>query len=190
MRRWNREPRLIATGCAFGAACAVAVWSIWRALAIDPMPTVADTPRVTGSRAVQEASLVSVSEVSPDTVAQANEDALAMAVEWDPFHPERRRASVPFRFPDEIEDLEVALAGSLTNASAPEPALRLVGTVVAPSAGGDAFAMCQLGDEPPRVVRTGEQIGDYTLKRIEQGRALFLSPTGETVDVSVPKPEK
>lgn len=62
-------------------------------------------------------------------------------------------------------------------------ALRLLGTVVSP--GGEGFAMCQLGQEPPKLVRPGARIGALTLRSVAQGRALFLSPEGDEFEVRV-----
>jgi hypothetical protein len=62
--------------------------------------------------------------------------------------------------------------------------LTLIGTAV--MAGG-GFAMCQWAGEPPKLVRIGERVGGYTLKTVAQGRAVFLSSSGTSMEVRVPK---
>jgi hypothetical protein len=63
----------------------------------------------------------------------------------------------------------------------PAATLRLLGTVL--ESGKDAFVLCQLGAEAPKLIRQGGTLGGYTLRKIEPGRAIFTSPTGETVDL-------
>ncbi len=107
--------------------------------------------------------------------------AALAAIENDPFHPERRRPAMAFRFPGEASAATIAAARPAESGVAP----RLIGTVVQPS--GQGFAMCQSGNEPPRIVRVGEHIGDFTLKHVEQGRAVFLASDGARVEVQAPK---
>jgi hypothetical protein len=47
--------------------------------------------------------------------------------------------------------------------------------------------MCQVGAEPPKLVRIGERVGQLTLKGIEPGRAVFLTAGGKRYEVQVPK---
>ncbi|HEX6616909.1 MAG TPA: hypothetical protein VF046_11450 [Gemmatimonadales bacterium] len=76
------------------------------------------------------------------------------------------------------------LAGSPVQ-PAGEPPFRLIGTAVLPA--GRGFAMCQMGEQPPRLVRLGERVGDLVLKRVHQGRATFESAEGRQVELRVPK---
>jgi hypothetical protein len=104
---------------------------------------------------------------------------LAAAVGKDPFHPERRRPSLRFRFPGE---------GSPSPATDSAPAatvFKLIGTAIMPE--GRGFAMCQWGAEPPKLVRIGETVGTLTLKKVEPGRAVFLTTGGKRFEVQVPK---
>ena len=93
------------------------------------------------------------------------------AVARDPFGTEQR--------------VTLASRGSAPVPVVPVAAIRLVGTVVA-GASGD-FALCQVGNEPPKVVRVGQTIGSYVLRRITQGAASFDSPDGERVELRVSK---
>jgi hypothetical protein len=101
---------------------------------------------------------------------------LTAAVDADPFSPNRQRPEEPYRLPGEL-------------VQAPTPSrsqqLKVLGTVVITN--GASFAMCQIGSEPPVIVRVGQQIGNYTLKRVARGKAVFASPSGE-VEIAAPQP--
>lgn len=101
------------------------------------------------------------------------------AVESDPFHPERRPPTNRFRLPGEV------IAAEAVPAPAAIAPLVLLGTVVL--AEGRSFVMCQQGSEPPRIVRVGESLGEYKLRTVEQGRAVFVTAHGERVELHVPK---
>lgn len=169
-----------AAGAAFVLACAVAGWAASRALTLESRPRVR---RVSGARAGALASSDDRPGVAADTLS---DDRFGAALDRDPFHPERRRPGIAFRLPGEPDPDAAAAADTAAAAVSPPPAIRLVGTVV--TAAGDAFAMCQLGTEAPRVVRPGAKLGEYTLVRVEQGRAVFRSPDGEPIDLRAPKP--
>jgi hypothetical protein len=169
MRAWYREPALALAALGLTGASALAAWTTWRAFAGGPR-----------DRAVApSASVATAVVVESDPVPAA---LIARTVDRDAFHPERRRPTIPFRLPSETA---AAAARSAASAPPPPPPLRLVGTVITP--GGDAFAMSQLGEETPRVVRVGGTLGGFTLRRIEPGRAVFTAPNGETTDLRVPK---
>jgi hypothetical protein len=152
------------------AACAtaggVALWTLGRALSVRPMPE----PFVSEARR---------SQGSTDRPVATPSASLAAAVEGDPFHPERRRPAERFRLPGEAgpSDTLAAADGAAS--------LRLLGTAVL--AEGRGFAMYQAGAETPRLVRVGETVGELTLKRVEQGRAVFRTRAGRAVELRVPK---
>ena len=141
-----------------------AAWSFRRAVLTDSLPTAAAVaPRSTA---------VAVGTRVPVTATK-----LAAAVGKDPFHPERRRPSQRFRLPG-----EGSTAGNDTTQTA--GVFKLIGTATMAEGG---FAMCQLGAEPPKLVRIGERIGDLTLKNVQPGRALFLTSGGKRYEARVPK---
>jgi hypothetical protein len=108
-------------------------------------------------------------------------DRVLSAVSKDPFHPERRRPAVRFQMPEDL-----AAASAQREASqATEASLRLVGTAVGADGGG--FAMCAWQGGNPRIVRIGERVGEWTLQRVWQGAAEFVTPAGSTITVRVPK---
>ncbi|HEV8356840.1 MAG TPA: hypothetical protein VGQ17_08770 [Gemmatimonadales bacterium] len=113
------------------------------------------------------------------TAATAAPSEAGAAISADPFRPDRRPAPVAFRMPG-----EPAGPGDSERASQPPP-ITLIGTAVQPDGGG--FAMCQLGNDPPRLVRLGERLAGYTLRAVGQGRATFRSETGQALEVRVPK---
>lgn len=167
MTPWYRERPLALASLALAAACVVALWSTTRALADPPIDRSSRGSGVSVAPSIEE-------------VAEVPATLIARTVDHDPFHQERRRPRTPFRLPAEEAAARVA-------ATTPAPAapLRLLGTVITP--GADAFAMGQLGNDAPRVVRVGDKLGSYTLRRIEPGRAVFIAPNGETMDLRVPK---
>jgi hypothetical protein len=105
-----------------------------------------------------------------------NEAEVATVLRADPFHPERRAPTVRFRFPGE---------GLPTTNVAPVAALRLIGVALIQD--GRNFALVQAGADAPRLVRVGEQIGGYTLRRVERDRAVFAGPDGKVQEYRVAK---
>jgi len=103
------------------------------------------------------------------------------AIGKDPFHPERRRPGARFQLP---ADAAATLARG-QESRATEASLRLIGTAVASEGGG--FAMCAWQGGSPRIVRVGERVGDWTLRKVTPGAAEFATPAGTTVVVHVPK---
>jgi hypothetical protein len=105
-------------------------------------------------------------------------ERLRGAADADPFHPERRRPTLPFRLPEEEVDEVVERPESVGR-------LRLLGTVVLPD--GKSFVMCELPGEGPRVVRIGALFDGLRLTVVEPGRAVFVTADGERVILEVPK---
>ena len=144
---------------------ALAGWSLQRALVLEQLPAL-----------IAMAPVPSTLDAEPRLpLASAR---MAQAVGKDPFHPERRRPTLRFRFPGEASAVPAAGAPS----SGP---FKLIGTAVMSS--GKSFAMCQVGAEPPKLVRIGEQFGELTLKGVAPGRAVFLTAAGKRYEVLVPK---
>lgn len=150
------------------ALCAVGLGFVarvgWRAIQLDPLPAARASSVVAGAVSATRSS------------AQVD---LTPAVELDPFRPDRRRPParypVPGDAPPPSEKPPVTTPNVMT----------LVGTVM--SLDGSSFAMVGVAGSPPRVVRVGQTIGDLTLKKIEQGRAVFRSAEGEVIELTVPK---
>lgn len=64
-------------------------------------------------------------------------------------------------------------------------AVGLLGTIVRP---GRGFALCQLPGDVPRIVHVGEKIGELTLIALEQGRAVFQTPRGARLELTLTRP--
>jgi hypothetical protein len=140
---------------------------------------------ITGWRATHFEKMVPVSTAPIEKVAErigsyrtALTPELDYAIDLDPFHPERRRPQIRYELP-----------GSRAAEKPPETApvsdpIDLLGTVMV--AGGRSFAMCQ-SSAGTQVVHVGEQIAGFTLKSLEQGSAVFVSPQGKAVNIRVKK---
>lgn len=162
-----RYPRVRYALAALALSLGVLGWTARRALEVEEAGgAIAAPPEST------------ITDVAP--AAAPNAAQVLAAVDSDPFHPERRRPTERFRLPGEAITAEVAAP---TPAAAP---LVLLGTVVL--AEGRSFVMCQQGSDQPRIVRVGESLGDYTLRSVQQGHAVFVTRRGEQVELRVPKP--
>ena len=169
MRRWLWHMHAVQVSAgAFALALGLVAWTLWRASQIT-IPSPSGLP--TG-----DPTLVPVSIPA----SGYNFQRVLASIGKDPFHPERRRPGQRFQLPADQAGLAARRAEQQTTAAA----LRLIGTVVAPDGGG--FAMCEVQGGTPRIVRLGEQVGGWTLKRVTPGSAEFATPTG-TVVVRVPK---
>jgi hypothetical protein len=152
---------------ALSTALALLGWSLWGALSVD---------EVRPAAAASDPGAGTAAEVPARESYSA--DRVFAAVDKDPFHPGRRRPAVRFRLPS---DARIA-----TPVAAPgAPGVRVVGTAASPGGGG--FAMCAWAGGPPRIVRIGERVGDWTLSKVTPGAAEFRAPTGTTVVVRVAK---
>ena len=149
------------------AALTLLTGVVWRATRTYEIPLV-----TAGASSTNAAS-----PISSYRVAAMSE--IDRAIDLDPFHPERRRPQLRYavRSPGENADPE-------TGTLAPQM-LELTGTVII--AGGRSFAMCQTGASQ-QLVHVGEKCGGYTLKKVEQNSAVFVSPTGQAVVLQVRKP--
>ena len=94
----------------------------------------------------------------------------------DPFRPGRR-------LPNELRRLAAARPDTILPAAS--VAIRLLGTVVRPTG---SFAVCQLPPDIPRIVHLGERVGEMTLITLEQGRAVFQTPKGARLELSLSIP--
>ncbi len=108
--------------------------------------------------------------------AGAGAQEIAVVLRGDPFAPDRHAPSTRFRLPGEA----APTSGTVTVA-----ALRLIG--VALIADGRSFALVEAGSDAPRLVRIGEKIGGYTLRRVERDRAVFAGPDGKSQEYRVTK---
>lgn len=141
---------------------AFAAWSIVRAVEVAELPTSEDA--------------VAPGDVALPPRKPAPRASIAATVAADPFSSARQRPAESYRLPGEL----VVAAPTVRTEQ-----LKVLGTVV--TTAGSGFAMCQLGSEPPTIVRVGQKIGVYILKRVARGSATFASPSGEVV-IAAPQP--
>jgi len=149
---------------ALGIAAGVLGWSALNAWRIDDVP----------DRMSEDLAAV----IAPAPADLRGSQALArvlVAVEKDPFQVARHRPSQRFR-----------AAADVANAPAPEantpPPVELIGTAVSADGG---FAVCAVSGAPPRIVRVGQRVGDWTLSRVTKGAAEFATPSGTTVVIRI-----
>jgi len=102
------------------------------------------------------------------------------AVELDPFRDDRTAAASRYRLPGAVADTERVVDEEV-------PVVTLLGTVV--SSDGSGFALCQSGDEPPKLVRPGQSIGGLTLQRVDQAKATFVAADGRLTTLTVSRGE-
>jgi hypothetical protein len=105
----------------------------------------------------------------------ASASELDKAIDLDPFRAERNRPPVRYQLP--------GTAPVATQEAAPPPEqIELLGTVV--TGGASSFAMCQ-SSAGPQIVHIGAKFAGFTLKSVQQGSAVFLSPEGKPVTFTV-----
>ena len=144
----------------------VALWTLTRAMRIDPVP---DLPPPT---------LASAGSIAVPASRTTGDD-IQDAVDNDPFSPDRTAGS-PYRLPGEPDP-------NATPAVEPEKP-SLVGTAV--SADGRSFAVLQMGDGRTVSRYVGDTIGVYRVKTIERSRVTLTAPSGKRVDVNAIKPDR
>lgn len=161
MPRWER--RTWGALGTLGAAIMLLLVTGLRGLLVEPLP-------VAAGGGIDRAAV----GAAPRTAVTGQEVALVLRA--DPFHPERRAPATRFRFPGE---------GAPTGPAVSVAALKLIGVALIEE--GRSFALVQAGGDAPRLVRVGEIIGGYTLRRVERDRAIFAGPDGKVQEFRVTK---
>jgi hypothetical protein len=161
---WTRSSGTRTALAALALAIGVTGWALVNAIRADALP---DVPVAT------PVGLASISRgvVAPPADVQA-------AVENDLFSLDRSAPSGRYRMPGEHA------ADDKPDAEPTKPLV--LGTVVATD--GRSFATVQLGDARPTLVHVGDRIGEWTVRAIARGKITIVSPGGNRVDVTVPKP--
>lgn len=124
--------------------------------------------------------------VLPDDSARSSGDAplsgeaLMLAVENDPFQPDRVRPSERYRLPGDVEEAPPPPPP----AAPPPPDFRLGGTVVFD---GGGMALLQVGDGAQSFVNVGEAVNGYRLTSVSAREAVLENPFGSvTLEVAGP----
>lgn len=153
---------------------------VWASIALAGALRI-EVPGPRASPAVSPAAAAAQARARADSTPAAS---IARAIRVDPFRPERVPA--PARYGS---NASATSPGDSVTIPAQRQLLRLLGTVIDAEGSGASFAMCQLGDLPPRAVRVGERVGEYRLRAIRQGAADFVGPDGfVTLRVATPAP--
>ena len=162
--RWPRwESRSWIALVAAALSILLMLVALGRSLVVAPLPGAEGAEAKTAPTALARTTAAGASEI-------------AVVLRADPFAPERHAPATRFRLPGEA---------AATNAVVTPAALRLIG--VALIADGRSFALVQAGGDTPRLVRIGEKIGGYTLRRVERDRATFAGPDGKSQEYRVTK---
>jgi hypothetical protein len=146
---------------------------------------------VFGSALVRALASDAVTEPAPPSAADTTDggapaerplsaDALMLAVENDPFLPDRSRPAARYRLPGDVDPPPPP-------PPPPPPALpdfRVSGTAVLPQGG---FAVLGIGDAPPRVLAIGEYLGGYMLAGVTAETATMKNDERE-ITLLVPGP--
>jgi hypothetical protein len=189
----RRPENSLVLGIALAAAAAVFLGSaLVRAVTVAPPPAplpddgaaldaaVATLPTPAGDAGpaarvpVDEADAASAPPITQPPELALSMDALRLAVDADPFQPERKRHPDRYLLPGE----------RVTDEPPPEPPpvppFRIVGTAVSPAGN---LALIQVEDLPPRVLAVGESLLGYVLERVD---GEFATMTGPQRSVTLP----
>jgi hypothetical protein len=151
---------------AFVGSAALVVVTAWRAIRLDDV------------RPLEAAAPVAADAAPAETPGDGYSlTRILAALDKDPFHPARRRPAHRLQVPGGNDVVPIVAERGLM--------VQVIGTAVA--ADGSGFAMCAWGGAPPRIVRIGERVGDWTLRSVTPGAAEFTSPTGATTVVRIAK---
>ena len=143
-------------------ALGLTAWTVSRAIHIDPVP-----PGIPPTLSTAEAL------AKPGMVVPAD---IGTVVALNAFSPDRKAPSRRYRLAGYASDDPVP--------DAPQPIV--LGTSVA--SGDRSFAICRVGDGPATVLRVNDRIGGYTVKSIERGRVVFVTPVGERLEINANRP--
>ena len=105
---------------------------------------------------------------------QASAVNVQAVVQRDVFAPDRTAPANAYLLPSEI-DREAGPAVT-------PPEIVVLGIALADS--GHSFATAKVGTSNPTIVRVGDKLGPYTVKRIESKRVTFASPNGKTQTIA------
>jgi hypothetical protein len=142
---------LVAAALAFVAALLVLGATLAGALSIEP-------PSASAPAAQADAHPV----VANAPTTRLSGEALLLAVEHDPFRPDRQRAPERYRMPGEEPPVDLE-----PPPPPPPPPFRLIGTAVSPSG---SVAVIEL-ENSSRMLEIGEEMLGYRLTSVEPERA-------------------
>jgi hypothetical protein len=163
-REWAQTNAGRGAVAALAASVVIALWTLVHAIRIAPVPEIA-APQFAASGALTASAAASSVDVG-------------VAVEKDPFAPDRTAPANRYRAPGEESDDD----------SPKTPAVEPVVLGTAASDPTHAFATIQLADSHATIMHVGDKIGQYTVKSIERGHVVFTTPSGRKLDIPELKP--
>ncbi len=172
MIEWNRRGTIVAL-TALAAALLVFGAALARALTLEPVmpaPPVQAASEPTSGDEATPAPLV------PSSATLSAGD-IALAVDHDPFQPDRTRPA-PFRLPG--EDVPSATTAPELPAA---PEFTVTGLVQ--SGGGGGLALIQAPDQTPLVIGVGESVLGYRLERVGATSATLVGNDGRTLELQL-----
>lgn len=147
---------------AAGLLCAVA---LARALMVEPVAPAEMAPAGVASQPEIIAASMPAARVPSEGVLEM--ESLALAVDHDPFRPDRRRAE-PYRLPGEMVERPVPVR----RVEPDPPPFRVIGTA---QVGDQGIALVEVENSSyPEVVKVGETLFGYRLQRVETEAATMV----------------
>jgi hypothetical protein len=173
----SRTFALSVAGVAVAALlCAVA---LARALTVDPVEPSSLAPMGVASMAEIAVADVPAARVPSEGVLEM--ESLALAVDHDPFMPDRSRAA-SYRLPGEFVDRPIVVREPEPD----PPPFRVVGTAQVGDAG---IALVQVENSTaPEIVKVGESLFGYRLQRVETEAATLVGQ-GQSFRLAVERGE-
>jgi len=162
---------LVAAATLLGGTTLVFGVTLARAITAEPEPRAESPPQVRAS--TDDPEPVTPAPRVPSE-RRLDRDAIRLAVDNDPFQPDRRRAEA-YVMPGENIEVEAPPPPP------PPPPFRLLGTAQSDSGG---FAVMQVEDAPPKVLGLGESMMGYRLEEID-GVMATLTGQGRTLTITV-----
>jgi hypothetical protein len=179
MIRWQRN--LIVAALALVTACLVFGYTLVRALIVVP-PRAPDSARVTPAPEPD-----TVQGTSTSTVKAANNDRLTrsdllLAVDHDPFRPDRQRPPERYRMPG-----EEVMEEEPPPPPPPPPPFRVLGTIVTADGG---VAVIETQGSVSRVVGVGESLFGFRLAAVNVSTATVEGNGGRNYSLPIEQPSQ
>jgi len=157
------------------AALLLGVVALARAITIEPVePVITPAVGVASEPEIAEAP-ARVATVPSEGILEM--ESLALAVDHDPFMPDRTRPA-SYRLPGDRVEAEAPVRRE----APPPPPFRVIGTAVS---GEGGIALVEVEETPaPQIVTVGESLFGYRLERVETDAATLVGQ-GQTVRLAV-----
>ncbi|MGH7467662.1 MAG: hypothetical protein ACRENP_06700 [Longimicrobiales bacterium] len=171
---------LIIAACALSGACLAFGYTLVRAVVVVPMRS-PETGQVKPATAEQTPPAPASSAKSASNGRLSRSD-LMLAVDHDPFRPDRQRPPERYRMPgEEIVEEEPPPPPP------PPPPFRVLGTIVTPEGG---VAVIETQGSVPRVVGVGESLFGFRLAAVNPSTATVEGNGGRNYSLQIEQPSQ